>query len=94
VAPPKLFVQIQGQGSVSADQMNSTIQWCQTVTQLRSFIGQPTMTVFVQGINASDDGGQGFITDSAASPVFSSIAAGGGSLYAPIYSDGSAWRNG
>ena len=59
MAPPKLFVQVQGQGSVSADQMNSTVQWCQSVTQLRAFIGLPTMTVYVQGINVPDDGGQG-----------------------------------
>ena len=39
-------------------------------------------------------GARSFITDGAASPVFSSAAAGGGTLGTPVYSDGTIWRNG
>jgi hypothetical protein len=35
-----------------------------------------------------------FISDGAATPTFSSAAAGGGSLFTPVYSDGTTWRNG
>ena len=39
-------------------------------------------------------GARSFITDGAASPVFSAAAAGGGTLGTPVYSDGTTWRNG
>lgn len=144
---PVLSAQIQGQGVVSADNLNTYAQWCTSTAQLRAFIGLPSMLVFLEGIDVPDDGGQGFflwlatvsqsddnqnyiipngsngggwvrfgvvativadlpaassfnkgnrafVTDSAASPVLGSAATGGGSLYLPVYSDGSTWRNG
>ena len=56
---PILTAQIQGQGTVSADQLNTYVQWCVNVTQLRAFIGLPNMTVFIEGYNTSGDGGAG-----------------------------------
>lgn len=56
---PSLVAQVQGQGSVSADNLNTYVQWCTTVTVLRSFIGLPQMTVYLQGLSVPDDGGQG-----------------------------------
>jgi hypothetical protein len=35
-----------------------------------------------------------YITDGAALPVFSAAAAGSGTLFTPVYYDGSIWRNG
>lgn len=35
-----------------------------------------------------------YINDSAAAPVFSAVAVGGGALIIPVYSDGVTWRNG
>ncbi len=56
---PQLTAQIQGQGTVSADQLNTYVQWCVNVTQLRKFIGLPNMEVFIEGTNSPGDGGQG-----------------------------------
>lgn len=56
---PALALYIQGQGVVSADNLNTFVQWCSTTTQLRSFIGVPSMTAFLQGTATIDDGGQG-----------------------------------
>jgi hypothetical protein len=44
--------------------------------------------------NAALKGARATISDSAASPVFSAAAAGGGSLCVPVYCDGVIWRNG
>lgn len=62
MSPPKLFVSVQGQGSVSADSLNTFVQWCPNVTVLRSFIALPEMTVFVQGISVPYDGGAGLFS--------------------------------
>jgi hypothetical protein len=59
VTAPQLSVSIQGQGSVSADQLNTYLQGCDTVGQLRGFIGAPGVQVYVRGISAIGDGGQG-----------------------------------
>ncbi len=56
---PQLFAQIQGQGTVSADNLNTYIQWCVNITQLRAFIGLTGMMVFVEGNSSPGDGGQG-----------------------------------
>lgn len=56
---PKLAVQIQGMASVSADNLNTYVQWCPNVATLRAFIGLPTMQVSLQGLTTPDDGGQG-----------------------------------
>ena len=44
--------------------------------------------------NASLKGAHQFITDGPASPTFTGAAAGGGSLFVPVYCDGTTWRNG
>ena len=59
MAAPQNTVQVQGQGAVSADYLNSLVQWVSTVAVLRTFVGTSTMTVFLLGINAVNDGGQG-----------------------------------
>lgn len=59
MAAPQLTAQIQGQGTVSADQLNTYGQWCVNVTQLRNFIGLPYMEVFLEGLVSPGDGGQG-----------------------------------
>jgi len=56
---PQLFAQIQGQGTVSADNLNTYTQWCVNITQLRAFIGLTGMMVFVEGSSSPGDGGQG-----------------------------------
>jgi hypothetical protein len=56
---PALKVQIQGQTTASADNLNTYLQWCSTPAQLRAFIGLPGMAVYLEGINSIDDGKQG-----------------------------------
>lgn len=56
---PQLVVQIQGVTSVSADNLNTYVQWCSNVAELRAFIGSSYMQVYAQGLSAPDDGGQG-----------------------------------
>lgn len=46
----------QGQGSVSADNLCTFIQNCQTAAQLRQFIGLTGMAVMLDGITAPGDG--------------------------------------
>jgi hypothetical protein len=48
---------IQGQGTVSADNLNTFQQTCSNVTQLRSVIGLPGMQMFTQGLTVPGDGG-------------------------------------
>src|SRR5271165_2188600 len=50
---------IQGQGTVSADQLNTFQQTCSNIAQLRAFIGLPGMQAFVQGTNVPGDGFSG-----------------------------------
>ena len=56
---PLLVAQIQGQGTVSADNLNTYIQNCTNIEQLRLFIGLPGMCVFIDGTVAPGDGGAG-----------------------------------
>ena len=56
---PQLVAQIQGQGTVSADNLNTYIQNCTNIAQLRSFIGLPGMCVFIDGNITPGDGGAG-----------------------------------
>lgn len=39
-------------------------------------------------------GARQYITDGPATPTFTAAAAGGGSLFVPVYCDGTTWRNG
>jgi len=59
MSAPLLTVQVQGQGVVTADMLNTYGQTCDTVAQLRGFIGAPGVQVFVRGYTAPNDGGQG-----------------------------------
>lgn len=59
MAAPQLTAQIQGQTLISGDRANTYVQWCSTAAQLRDFIGLSNMTVYMQGITAPGDGGQG-----------------------------------
>lgn len=56
---PSLKVQIQGQTIASADNLNTYVETCANVAQLRAFIGLPNMLVYLQGLTTPDDGGQG-----------------------------------
>src|SRR5271157_4386288 len=56
---PLLVAQIQGQGTVSADNLNTYIQNCTNIAQLRSFVGLPGMAVFIDGSVTPGDGGAG-----------------------------------
>ena len=59
MAPPLPAVQVQGQGAVNADNLNTYVQTVANYAQLRSFVGLNNMAVFVLGAISSDDGGQG-----------------------------------
>lgn len=56
---PQLAAQIQGQGTVSADNLNTYIQNCTNIALLRSFVGLPGMCVFIDGSVTPNDGGAG-----------------------------------
>jgi len=53
---PALAAQIQGQGTVSADNLNTFIQTAQNSSELRTFVGLPGMVVNLQGISQPNDG--------------------------------------
>ena len=57
---------VQGQGAVSADQLNSFPQICTTAAQLRTFVGLPNMVVVLEGINTVNDGNAGIFYWNAA----------------------------
>lgn len=56
---PQNAVQVQGVGSVNADQLNTYVQWCPSVAILRTFVGLTDMTVYLLGSVNPGDGGQG-----------------------------------
>lgn len=60
MAIPSLASQIQGQGTVSADNLNTYIQTAQMSSELRVFTGLPGMVVQLQGIALPNDGLGGF----------------------------------
>ena len=57
---PALKTYGQGQGVVSGDNLNTFLQTCDTVAQLRSLTGVPGMEVNARGYQAPGDGGGGF----------------------------------
>lgn len=83
---PALAAQVQGQASVSADNLNTYVLWCSNTSQLRAFIGLAGMQVYLQGVSAINDGGQGtFVwyatvshTDDNANYIIPSGGGGGG----------------
>lgn len=56
---PSLQQYIQGQGAVSADNLNTFEQTCDNIAQLRTFIGLPGIQVFIRGTSTVNDGGGG-----------------------------------
>lgn len=48
-----------GQNAVSGDQLNTFLQGCLMVSQLRALVGVPGMTVMIAGFNTPGDGGAG-----------------------------------
>lgn len=64
---PLLAAQVQGQGSVSADNLNTYEQTCDNFAQLRGFVGLPGIQVFVRGRSTPSDGGDGVFYWSATS---------------------------
>lgn len=59
MSAPALAVQVQGQGSVSADNLNTYQQTCTNAPQLRAFVGTVGVQVFIRGIATVNDGGGG-----------------------------------
>jgi hypothetical protein len=45
--------------SVSGDQLNTFTQWITNVAALRSFIGTASMSIFLEGFDTINDGGEG-----------------------------------
>ena len=60
MSAPQLTNYINGQGSVSGDQLNTFVQTAQNVTQLRNFTGAPGQAVQLQGQTTAGDGYGGF----------------------------------
>lgn len=56
---PALNVAYQGISQTSADQLNTFMQTCNVITDLRAFVGITGMKVFMGGYVAEGDGGQG-----------------------------------
>jgi hypothetical protein len=57
---PSFNVAIQGQGTASADELNTFSQVGQTSAQLRTFSGLYGMAVLLQGVNTVNDGLGGY----------------------------------
>lgn len=53
---PSNFVAVSGQGVVTDAQLNTLVQVCPTVAQLRNFIGITSMAVTLEGQNTPGDG--------------------------------------
>lgn len=60
MSAPALNAAIQGQGTVSADNLNTYVQTAEMSSQLRAFTGLPGMVVQLQGIALANDGLGGF----------------------------------
>jgi len=60
MSAPSLNAAIQGQGTISADNLNTFTQTAQMTSQLREFTGLPGMLVFLQGVAFANDGNGGF----------------------------------
>lgn len=87
MAVPSLSVQTQGQGSASADQLNTFMQGCPAATYLRNLVGVTGMNVFVAGYAAAFDGGAGVFTWDATS----TSADNGTTIIAPTWAATGRW---
>lgn len=56
---PSLSVYVNGQNQVSADNLNTFMQTCNTAGDLRAFGGTLGVEVYMRGFSAIGDGGQG-----------------------------------
>jgi hypothetical protein len=66
---PANAVQVQGQGAVSADFLNTLIQGCASFAAAGSFPGTVGMAIYVWGFTTPGDGGQGiFLWNATAGP--------------------------
>lgn len=59
MSAPALQQYIQGITSVSADNLNTFLQTCDTIVQLRDLVGAPGMEVLTRGLLSVGDGGAG-----------------------------------
>lgn len=66
MSAPALSVFIQGQSTVSADNLNTFVQGGVIASQLRALTGLPGMTAFLTGITTPNDGQGGFFYWNAA----------------------------
>ena len=87
-----LAVQVQGQGSVSADNLNTYAQTADNVAAMRSFVGNAadgiTVTVYMRGTTNPGDGGQGFFYWS---PTSTAADDGGATTIVPTGQTVGAW---
>ncbi len=70
MSAPVLTTYQNGKNEVSGDQLNTFLQFCVNVAQLRAFTGLSNMTVYMQGFSSALDGGQGLFywNSSSATP--------------------------
>ena len=59
MSAPDLQVYVTGSGTVSGDGLNTFVSGCDTLSQLRAFVGIEGVQVYARGQNAIADGGQG-----------------------------------
>lgn len=59
MSAPSLQAYMQGQGQVNADGLNTFVSSCDTISDLQSFIGMVGIQVYLRGLSAVNDGGQG-----------------------------------
>lgn len=60
MAAPNLTVSANGTGAIDADYLNGLMQSCDTIAQLRDFIGTQGVMVFCRGSATAGDGAQGW----------------------------------
>jgi hypothetical protein len=60
VSVPSNFVQVQGQGAVSADQLNTLVQNVSSFVTAANFIGTANQVIYILGFVTPGDGGEGF----------------------------------
>src|ERR1700676_754709 len=66
---PENTVFAQCVGNVSADALNSAVQWGDTLATLRAFVGIDNMSIYLEGNTAAGDGGQGQFYWNSTSPA-------------------------
>ena len=88
MSAPALQAYQNGSGQVSADNLNSFIQSCDNIAQLRAFTGLPGIEVYIRGFVSANDGGQG--------PFYWNVAAGqtdnGTTVVVPSSAAAGAWN--